>query len=62
MTWLVLTLAFEFLFGHYVGGHSWRSLLDDYDLLSGRLWVLVPAWLAVAPYLFHRLQGGGRRV
>ena len=62
MTWLVLTLAFEFLFGHYVGGHSWRSLLADYDLLSGRLWVLVPAWLAVAPYLFHRLQGGGRRV
>lgn len=61
LTWLVLTVAFEFLFGHYVAGHSWQSLLDDYDLLSGRLWVLVLAWLAIAPLLFQGLQGGSRR-
>jgi hypothetical protein len=56
LTWLALTVAFEFLFGHYVAGHSWRALLNDYDLLAGRLWVLVLAWLALAPYLFYRLQ------
>jgi hypothetical protein len=61
LAWLGLTVAFEFLFGHYVAGHSWRALLNDYDLLAGRLWVMVLAWLAVAPYLFHRLQGGARR-
>ena len=60
-TWVFLTIAFELLFGHYVAGHSWESLLDDYDLLAGRLWVLVLAWLAIAPVLFHGLQGGSRR-
>jgi len=59
--WVFLTIAFELLFGHYVAGHSWESLLDDYDLLAGRLWVLVLAWLAIAPVLFHGLQGGSRR-
>ena len=56
LVWLALTVAFEFLFGHYVVGHSWRALLHDYDLLAGRLWVLVLAWLAIAPYVFHRIQ------
>ena len=60
-TWVVLTIAFEHLFGHYVAGHSWESLLDDYDLLAGRLWVLVLAWLAIAPVLFNGLQGGSWR-
>jgi hypothetical protein len=56
LVWLALTVAFEFLFGHYVVGHSWRALLNDYDLLAGRLWVLVLAWLALAPYVFYRIQ------
>jgi hypothetical protein len=56
LVWLALTVAFEFLFGHYVVGHSWRALLNDYDLLAGRLWVLVLAWLALAPYAFYRIQ------
>lgn len=52
--WLGLTLAFELLFGHYVAGHSWSRLAQDYDLLAGRLWLLVPLWVAAAPYLFSR--------
>jgi hypothetical protein len=54
--WLGLTLAFEFLLGRYVSGLSWNAILRDYDLLAGRLWVLVPLWVAVAPYIFYRLQ------
>jgi hypothetical protein len=54
-TWLVLTLAFEFLFGHYVAGHTWSRLFQDYNLLAGRVWVLIPIWVAVAPYVFHSL-------
>jgi hypothetical protein len=53
--WLAMTVAFEFLFGHFVAGHSWDRLLHDYDLLAGRLWVLIPAWITLAPYLFFRL-------
>lgn len=52
--WMALTLAFEFLFFHYVGGHPWAELIDNYKLLQGRIWVLVLAWVALAPYLFHR--------
>ncbi len=55
--WLVLTLAFEFLFGRYVAGHSWSRLLQDYNVLAGRVWVFIPTWVAVAPYVFYL---GGR--
>ena len=47
--WLVLTVAFEFGFGHYVVGHPWSRLLADYNLLAGRLWVLVLVTLLVGP-------------
>lgn len=55
--WLGLTIAFECLFGHYAAGLSWRRLLHDYNILAGRVWALVLLWVAVAPYVFFRLQG-----
>ncbi|MFZ5898149.1 MAG: hypothetical protein ACOYU7_03035 [Bacillota bacterium] len=54
--WLGLTVAFEFLFGHFVMGHPWSRLLHDYNILAGRLWLLVLAWVTVAPYVFYRLE------
>ena len=56
--WLVLTVAFEFLFFHYVGDHPWSVLWENYDVLQGRLWVFVLLWVAFAPYLFYRLLRG----
>ncbi len=56
LIWLVLTVAFEFLFGHYVAGHSWSRLLADYNIFAGRIWVLVLIWIAVAPMLMRRLR------
>jgi hypothetical protein len=55
--WLGLTIAFEFLFGHFVAKHSWSELLADYNLLAGRLWPLVLLWVAIAPALFYRFLG-----
>lgn len=54
LLWLGLTVAFEFLFGHYVAGHAWSHLFQDYNLFAGRLWLLVLLWLTLAPYLFYR--------
>lgn len=54
--WMGLTVAFEFLFFHYVGGHAWAELLGNYDVSRGRWWVFELLWLAVAPYLVYRLQ------
>jgi hypothetical protein len=52
--WLSLTVIFEFCFGHYIAGHSWSHLLKDYNLLVGRVWLLVLIWITVAPLLFYR--------
>jgi len=56
LLWMALTVAFEFLFFHYVGGHSWSELLGNYNVLKGRVWVVVLAWIAIAPYVFFRLD------
>lgn len=58
--WLLLTLGFEFSFGHFVAGHSWARLLADYDLLSGRVWPLLLLWITFLPLLAYRLMGPGR--
>lgn len=52
--WMALTMAFEFLFFHFVGGHSWAQLLANYNIFEGRVWVVVLGWVAVAPYVFFR--------
>jgi hypothetical protein len=56
--WVGLTIAFEFLAGHYVFGNTWESLLADYNLFHGRIWVLVllaelfaPLWAFRRPRL-----------
>jgi len=54
--WMVLTVAFEFLFFHYIGGHPWDALLANYDLGAGRLWPLILVWIAAAPRLFMHFQ------
>jgi hypothetical protein len=54
--WLGLTLAFEFLAGHYLFGTPWRELLADYDVLRGRLWVLVLIATLVSPPLMARTR------
>jgi hypothetical protein len=51
IVWVLLTLAFEFLAGHYLFHNSWSSLLADYNVLRGRIWLLVLIATAVAPRL-----------
>ena len=53
--WLVLTIIFEFLFGHYIMGHPWSRLLADYNIFTGRLWSFVLLWTAIGPYVIYRM-------
>jgi hypothetical protein len=55
LLWLLLTLCFEFGFGR-LRGNSWMKLLEDYNLLKGRIWIFIPIWILIAPYLFYRLH------
>jgi hypothetical protein len=54
--WVLMTVAFEFGFGHFVAGKSWAVLLADYNVLRGRVWLLVLIVLAEAPYRTARLR------
>ena len=55
--WVVLTLAFEFLAGHYAFGHSWEKLLADYNVGKGRVWLLVPITTLIAPRVAVVIRG-----
>jgi hypothetical protein len=55
LVWLGMTVAFEFLFGHYVAERSWHELLRDYNILAGRIWLVVLVWVTIAPYVFYPL-------
>ena len=54
--WVLLTITFELGFGHFVVGHPWSRLLHDYNLLAGRVWILVILALLFAPTVFGRLR------
>jgi hypothetical protein len=55
--WVALTLGFEFIGGYFLFGNSWSQLLDEYNVLQGRIWVLVPITIAIAPPLCARSLG-----
>jgi hypothetical protein len=59
--WAVLTVAFEFGFGHWVAGDSWSALLENYDVTERKVWVLVPGAMAAGPELARRLVRPGAR-
>jgi hypothetical protein len=56
--WLGLTVAFEFVFGHFVSGASWSALLANYDITAGRLWILVPLTMGLGPHLVRAIRLG----
>jgi hypothetical protein len=54
--WVALTVAFEFGAGRYAG-KSWSVILEDYNVMRGRIWVLVPIVTFLAPYWATRMRG-----
>ena len=53
--WLALTVAFEFVFGHYVMHHPWSGLLHEYNILAGRLWILVLLAVTFLPLVVFKI-------
>jgi hypothetical protein len=52
--WLLLTICFEFLAGHFVFGNSLEKLVADYNILKGRIWSFVLITIFFAPYLSNK--------
>jgi hypothetical protein len=57
VAWLTGTLAFEFLFGHFVSGLSWSALLADYNIIRGRLWALILISVCLGPWFWGAVSG-----
>lgn len=57
LLWAGLTVLFEFVLGLYVTKQPLSELLAAYDVATGRLWGLVPLWMAVGPEVVRRLRG-----
>ena len=58
-TWLVLTMAFEVLFGRFVMGLSWERLGADYNLLNGGLMPLGLMVMLFSPMVAAKLRAKG---
>lgn len=56
LIWLCLTVCFEFFMGLVLQQRPLAQVLDQYNLLAGRVWVLFLAWITIAPLLFLRIQ------
>ena len=52
--WLVRTVAFGTFLWRAIEGQPWPEVFDDYDVLAGRIWIVVPLWTLVGPYVFFR--------
>lgn len=56
LIWLGLTIAFEFVFGHFAVGHPLSRLFVDYKIWEGRLWILVLIWTTIAPFIIFKIR------
>lgn len=52
--WMVLTIVFEFTFFTAVMGEPVSEIIGSYNILRGRIWVLVPLTTLIAPSLVGR--------
>ena len=57
LLWVVLTLAFEYLFGHFVAGMPWDEIGRVFDLRGGNLFSLALLAAFLSPWLAARLRG-----
>jgi hypothetical protein len=52
--WFLMTEAFEFGVGRFIEGASWSKLFDAYNVSAGQVWIFIPLWVLIGPYLFFR--------
>lgn len=58
---VILTVIFEFTFGHWVDGKSWSELAGNYAIWRGRLWPIVLLVLAATPFIWARPSNARQR-
>ena len=56
-SWLLFTLSFEFLSGHYIAGKPWRETVQVFNLKQGNLFTVVLLVTVLAPWLAAKIRG-----
>ncbi len=52
--WLLMTEAFEFGMGRFIAGDSWNKLFHAYNVFAGQVWIFIPLWVLIGPYVYFR--------
>jgi hypothetical protein len=52
--WFLMTEAFEFGMGRLIVGDPWSKLFPAYNLFAGQVWLFIPLWVLLGPYVFFR--------
>jgi len=52
--WFLMTEAFEFGVGRFIEGGSWSTLFHAYNVFAGQVWIFIPLWVLIGPYVFFR--------
>lgn len=55
LLWTILTITFEFTLGRLTS-KSWSYLLEDYNVITGHIWLLFIIYLFLLPYLFFIIR------
>jgi hypothetical protein len=55
--WVVFTLSFEFIFGYFVAGKSWREVLEVFNIKKGDLFLVVLCVTAISPWFAAKIRG-----
>ena len=54
--WVSMTLAFEFIFGHFVIGRSWEELFQVFNILEGDLFLIALLLTLFSPLLVSLIK------
>jgi hypothetical protein len=54
--WIVMTLLFEFIFGHYVIGKSWSELFQVFNILKGNLFIVALLVSLFSPIIVSHIR------
>ncbi|UPT78435.1 hypothetical protein MN086_04625 [Sulfurovum sp. XGS-02] len=56
LQWVLMTLLFEFIFGHYVMGKSWSDISEVFHIMKGNLFIIVLAVSLISPLLMAKVK------
>jgi len=56
LQWVLMTLLFEFMFGHYMIGKSWSDILQVFNIMKGNLFIIVLIVSLFSPLLVAKIK------